>query len=142
MPIFGLVAWHKSTSVVKLPNYLDQILALVMNDAPLTIIDIREQTHNVTAYANFSVSTVNDHVVKVSVMTESYYWHYHPNSDETFIMIEGGLFIDLETETIELLPGQLFTIPRNTVHRTRPKNERSVNITVEHSQIETVKIDS
>ncbi|MBD2705753.1 cupin domain-containing protein [Spirosoma sp. BT702] len=113
-----------------------------MNGLPLPVIDISKQTDAVTTnYANFSLASVNDHVVKVSVMTQSYYWHYHPNSDETFLAMEGILLIDLESETIELLPGQLVTIPRNVVHRTRPKGERSVNITIEHSQLETVKID-
>ncbi|MFD2936995.1 cupin domain-containing protein [Spirosoma flavum] len=49
--------------------------------------------------------------------------------------------IELETKTIELLPGQLFTIPKNVLHRTQPKGERSVNITVEHSQMQTVLIN-
>ena len=113
-----------------------------MQMAPLTTIDISKLTDDVkAAYANFSVAQTNDHVVKVSVMTESYYWHYHPNSDETFIMLEGVLLIDLESETIELLPGHVLTIPKNVIHRTRPKGERSVNLTVEHTQIETVQID-
>ncbi|WP_439555021.1 cupin domain-containing protein [Dyadobacter sp.] len=90
------------------------------------------------SYANFTVSEVNDHVVRLSVMTGSYDWHFHPNSDETFMTIEGILLVDLETETIELLPGELLTIPRNIIHRTRPKNARSVNITVEHRDMETV----
>jgi mannose-6-phosphate isomerase-like protein (cupin superfamily) len=113
-----------------------------MKAIPLTSIDIGELSRAVTGrYANFSLADVNDHVVKLSVMTEPYYWHYHPNSDETFITFEGILVIDLETETIELLPGQLFTIPRNIVHRTRPKGERSVNLTIEHCQIETIRIE-
>lgn len=113
-----------------------------MNLASLTQLDFGQLTQAVTTpYANFTVATVNDHVVKLSVMTENYYWHYHPNSDETFIVTEGVLLIDLETETIELLLGQLFTIPKNVVHRTRPKGERSVNLTVEHGQIETVRIE-
>ena len=113
-----------------------------MTIAPLTQLDFGQLTQAVmTPYANFIVANVNDHVVKLSVMTENYYWHYHPNSDETFIVTEGILLIDLETETIELLPGQLFTIPKNVVHRTRPKGERSVNLTVERGQIETVRIE-
>ena len=113
-----------------------------MKTTLLTKIDIGELTHTVTTdYANFTAALVNDHVVKVSVMTEPYFWHYHPNSDETFITIEGVLLIDLETEIVELLPGQLVTIPKNVAHRTRPKGDRSVNITIEHSQIETVRID-
>lgn len=122
--------------------YLISLVKHYMEAEPLTRLDIAELTRVVsTNYANFSVANVNDHVVKLSVMTESYYWHYHPNSDETFMTIEGVLVIDLETETIELGTGQLLTIPKNVVHRTRPKGERSVNITVEHGQIETVRVD-
>ncbi|WP_080055838.1 cupin domain-containing protein [Spirosoma aerolatum] len=113
-----------------------------MKALPLTTLDTGKLIQSVTTnYANFPVAEVNDHVVRLSVMTEPYFWHYHPNSDETFMTVEGVLIIELETETIELLPGQLFTIPKNVAHRTRPKGERSVNITFEHSQIETVQVD-
>ena len=113
-----------------------------MNDALLTLHDLSELARAVTTqYANILVAAVNDHVVKLSVMTEPYYWHYHPNSDETFIGMEGVLIIELETETIELRPGQLVTIPKNIVHRTRPQSARSVNITIEHDQIETMPIE-
>ena len=113
-----------------------------MDAAPLTIFDIGERSRAVTAqYANFSLATVNDHVIKVSVMAQPYHWHYHPNSDETFMVIEGVLLIDLEMETIELFPGQLLTIPKNIIHRTRPQGERSVNLTFESDQIETVPIE-
>lgn len=113
-----------------------------MNPDSLTVLDIGDVTKVAKTYTNLSLASVNDHVVKVSVMTEPYHWHYHPNSDETFIMIEGVLLIELETETIELQPGQLVTIPQHTIHKTRPKGERSVNLTVEHSQIETVRVDA
>lgn len=112
-----------------------------MEPNSIAVLDLGDLTQAATAYTNLSLASVNDHVVKVSVMTEPYHWHYHPNSDETFIMIEGVLLIDLETGMIELQPGQLVTIPRNRIHRTRPKGERSVNLTVEHSQIETVSVD-
>jgi mannose-6-phosphate isomerase-like protein (cupin superfamily) len=74
-------------------------------------------------------------------MTQPYDWPYHPNSDETFMTLEGVLVIDLETETIELSPGQLFTISKNVGHSTRPQGARSVNITSEHGQLETIRID-
>ena len=112
-----------------------------MNIPPLTIIDIHQQTSETNTYANFPLAFVNDHVVKVSVMTGPFYWHLHPNSDETFLVVEGSLYIDLDTKTIELFPGQLFTIPKNTKHRTRPNGERSVNLTFEHQNIETIKLE-
>jgi mannose-6-phosphate isomerase-like protein (cupin superfamily) len=112
-----------------------------MELSTLTVIDIlAEVDRNSTGgYANFPLAQINDHVIRVSVMTEDFYWHLHPNSDETFQVIEGGIFIDLEDSTVELSPGQLFTIPKNIRHRTRPKGNRSVNLTFEYINMETIK---
>jgi mannose-6-phosphate isomerase-like protein (cupin superfamily) len=112
-----------------------------MKYAPLTVIDLKQETENTgKSYSNFPVAFNNDHVIRASVMTEDFYWHYHPNSDETFLVIEGTLLIDLENETIELHVGQLFSIPKNVIHRTRPKDGRSVNITFEHTGLETITV--
>lgn len=105
----------------------------------LTVIDTKSESEvEISDYLNLSLCAINDHVVKMSIMTKSYFWHFHPNSDEVFLVIEGSLFIDLETHTVELQVGQLFTVPRNVKHRTRPNGERSVNLTFEHKAIETV----
>lgn len=112
-----------------------------MTPQALTLIDIQEKTAGIDFYKNIPLSTVNDHNVRLSVMTEPFYWHYHPNSDETFLVIEGILCIDLEDKTIEVEPGQLFSIPANVIHCTRPKDHRSVNLTFERSNIQTVKVD-
>lgn len=93
-------------------------------------------------YNNLPLTPVNDHVIRLSVMTEAYFWHYHPNSDETFQVLEGSIYIDLDGRTVDLKPGQLFTIPQNVVHRTRPKGGRSVNITFEKADMKTVKCDA
>jgi oxalate decarboxylase/phosphoglucose isomerase-like protein (cupin superfamily) len=106
---------------------------------PLTIIDVQQETHGVNSYKNVPVSLINDHIVRLSIMTAPFYWHYHPNSDETFLVIEGILCIDLEDRTVELGPGQLFTIPANVRHCTRPKGDRSVNFTFELAAMETIK---
>ncbi len=109
----------------------------------LTLIDIYQNAAlKKDAYANFPLAFINDHVVRMSVMTEAYYWHYHPDSDETFLGVEGILLIELEDRTIELHAGQLFTIPKNTKHRTLPKGERSVNMTFESQNMQTVVSDN
>ncbi len=84
-------------------------------------------------YDNHAIATVNDHEVRISTMTEPYHWHRHPDSDESFLALEGGLFIDLDDCTIELPPGHMITIPRGVRHRTRPIGERSVNLTFERA---------
>lgn len=82
-------------------------------------------------YHNRSLATVNDHEVRMSVMTSGYGWHRHPDSDETFAVLEGELVIEFEAAEIVLRPGQMLTVPRGVVHRTRPKGDRSVNLTFE-----------
>jgi len=106
---------------------------------PLTLIDVQKETHGIQAYKNIPLSLINDHIVRLSVMTESFYWHYHPNSDETFLVVEGILCIDLEDRTVELAPGQLFTVPANVRHCTRPREDRSVNLTFELADMQTIK---
>lgn len=110
-----------------------------MTIPPLTVIDVQQEAQGVRSYKNIPVSLVNDHVVRLSVMTEPFYWHYHPNSDEVFLVVEGTLCIDLEEGTVELTPGQLFAIPANTRHCTRPLGDRSVNLIFELAGIETIK---
>ncbi len=106
----------------------------------LKIVDIQKLTEGAkSAYTNLPLAQVNDHVVRLSIMTEPYFWHFHPNSDESFLVLEGTLFIDLEDATIELLPNQVFTIPKNIRHRTRPGNSRSVNLTFESEDMETIR---
>jgi mannose-6-phosphate isomerase-like protein (cupin superfamily) len=83
-------------------------------------------------YRNFVINTVNDHCVRIAVMQGDYRWHRHPASDECFLTLEGHLEIDLaDGRTVHLQPGQLFTIPRGVVHRTRA-SIRTVNLCFEH----------
>jgi mannose-6-phosphate isomerase-like protein (cupin superfamily) len=104
---------------------------------PLPLVDLQLETQGIDRYQNVPLSLVNDHVVRLSVMTEPYVWHYHPNSDEVFLGVEGIVCIDLEDRTVELGPGQLCTIPAKVRHRTRPQGARSVNLTFESAGMET-----
>lgn len=70
-------------------------------------------------------------------MFEAYSWHCHPDSDESFLALEGGLSIDFDDRTIELLPGHMFTVKRGVRHRTRPMGKRSVNLTFERAGAQT-----
>jgi mannose-6-phosphate isomerase-like protein (cupin superfamily) len=105
----------------------------------LSKIDIHQKSDAVQGgYLNEAITVVNDHVIRVSVMTTSYPWHQHPNSDETFLVMEGILILETQDQVLHLEPGQLATVPANTTHRTRPAGARSVNLTVERENTETV----
>jgi mannose-6-phosphate isomerase-like protein (cupin superfamily) len=112
-----------------------------MPDFPFAIIDLRSESKTDRDYENHPVARVNDHVVRISVMTQAYHWHCHPNSDETFLSFEGGLVIELDDRDIELHPGNMFTVRRGVRHRTRPLAARSVNLTFEREDAETHPLD-
>src|SRR5215212_3541405 len=85
----------------------------------------------VDRYRNLVLGAVNDHEIRMSVMTEQFRWHRHPDSDESFYGIDGDLVIEFPDREVVLCPGQFLTVPAGTLHRTRPAGERSVNLTFE-----------
>jgi mannose-6-phosphate isomerase-like protein (cupin superfamily) len=91
-------------------------------------------------YFNQVMAKVNDHAVHLSVMDAPFFWHFHPDSDEVFIVIEGVLLIELETARYELKPGEMLMVPAGVRHRTSPLTSRSVNLTVEKTNAESVRV--
>ena len=89
-------------------------------------------------YRNLSLGPVNDHEVRMSVMTEPFRWHHHPDSDETFYGVDGELIIEFEGGEVVVGPGDFITVPAGTSHRTRPAGARSVNLTFERVDAATV----
>jgi mannose-6-phosphate isomerase-like protein (cupin superfamily) len=108
----------------------------------LELIDLDEKARELSgSYENVVISQNNDHAVRISRMTEPYFWHLHPNSDETFIGIEGVLILELEHQHIELKPGQIFTVRKGIKHRTSPAGSYSINLTLERVGTETERCD-
>ena len=115
---------------------------MAMDRSLLGIVNLASESATDRNYENHPVGIVNDHVIRISIMTEPYHWHHHPDSDETFLALEGGLLIDLDDRTIELHPGNMFTVNRGVRHRTRPLAGRSVNLTFERDGTATVPLAS
>lgn len=107
-------------------------------DSP-ALFDPLELSKQVTqAYRNVSLGEVNDHEIRMSVMTEQFPWHRHPDSDETFFGVDGELIIEFPGREVVVKPGQFVTVPAGTLHRTRPAGERSVNLTFERVGADTI----
>ena len=108
----------------------------------LHVVDLQAEGKSVTdSYRNMVISRVNGSCLRLAVFEGEYRWHYHPKSDELFIVIEGCLAIDLEGgRELRLLPWHSVTIPAMTVHRTRAIG-RTVNLCVEELAAETVFVE-
>jgi mannose-6-phosphate isomerase-like protein (cupin superfamily) len=111
-----------------------------MQNASFEVINVSSESATAESYENHPIAKVNDHEVRISTMTEAYHWHCHPDSDESFLALEGGLFIDFDDRTAELLPGHMITVNRGVRHRTRPIGKRSVNLTFERAGAQIEKL--
>lgn len=95
------------------------------------VVSLGKESLTDARYDNHPIAEVNDHAVRISVMTQPYQWHVHPESDEAFLVVEGTLEIEFEQGSVQISAGELVTVPKGVRHRTRPVGERSVNITFE-----------
>jgi mannose-6-phosphate isomerase-like protein (cupin superfamily) len=94
---------------------------------PLELIDIPKlMAESEKDWQNFSLSEVNDCVIRLGVIHGEFHWHMHDNEDEFFYVIDGLLHIDLEESTVDLHPGQGFMVPKGVSHRTRAPERTSI----------------
>ncbi len=108
----------------------------------LHVVDLQAEGAQVAeSYSNTVISQVNGSCLRLAVFEGNYRWHYHPTSDELFIVIEGCLAIDLDDgRELRLGPWQSVTLPAMAVHRTRAIG-RTVNLCVEELAAETIFIE-
>jgi len=104
--------------------------------------NFKEISDQVTkAYDNFILENVNDHCLRIAVMQEAYDWHYHENTDELFVVLEGELKIEIKgNKTVFLKPGEFINIPAKTIHKTSAVT-RTVNLCFEKNAEDTIFVD-
>ena len=92
-------------------------------------------------YDNFILENINDHCLRMAVMEGEYRWHYHENTDELFLVLEGELKIEIkDRDTVFLKPGEFMKIPRKIVHKTSAAS-RTVNLCFEKNGEDTIFVD-
>jgi mannose-6-phosphate isomerase-like protein (cupin superfamily) len=97
----------------------------------MEIIDINEIVENTQEkWINYTLSRVNNSLIRLGIFEGEFHWHHHDNEDEFFYVISGKLLLDINNETIELKPNQGYTVPRGVEHRTRAE-EKTIVIMVE-----------
>jgi len=109
----------------------------------LTVVDIRSHQQTISEqYRNDVLSNINSDCMRLAVFEGEYRWHYHPDSDELFLVVAGKLQIEIAgIDTLELTEWQYVVVPAGTVHRTRAIG-RTVNITYEKQGAGTVFVES
>lgn len=69
------------------------------------------------------IAEMNDYQFKLAKIEGDFVWHEHPDTDETFFVVEGNLRIDFEDGTVHLGAGDLFVVPKGVRHKPYAESE-------------------
>ncbi|WP_117194124.1 cupin domain-containing protein [Rhizobium terrae] len=72
------------------------------------------------------VAEMNDYQFKLVRIEGDFIWHDHPETDETFIVLDGCLRIDFRDGSVQIGPGEMFVVPKGVEHK--PFAEREVRM--------------
>ncbi|WP_460145396.1 cupin domain-containing protein [Pseudomonas sp. S2_A02] len=72
------------------------------------------------------IAEMNDYQFKVVKIEGDFVWHSHADTDETFIILEGELRIDLREGTVVVRQGEMYVVPKGVEHK--PYAEREVKM--------------
>jgi mannose-6-phosphate isomerase-like protein (cupin superfamily) len=60
------------------------------------------------------VAEMNDYQFKLVRIEGDFIWHEHADTDETFIVVDGQLRIDMRDGSVLLSAGEMFVVPKGT----------------------------
>jgi len=63
------------------------------------------------------IAEMNEYQFKVVKLEGDFVWHDHPETDETFLVIEGELRIDFRDGSVTVGPGELYIVPKGVEHK-------------------------
>lgn len=72
------------------------------------------------------IAEMNDYQFKLVRLKGEFVWHQHDETDETFIVLEGELTIDLEAGPVILRAGEMLVVPKGMRHRPHAASEAKV----------------
>ena len=72
------------------------------------------------------IAEMNDYQFKLVKIQGEFVWHDHPDTDETFIVLEGELRIDFRDGHVCLGSGEMYVVPRGLEHK--PCAEKEVKM--------------
>src|SRR6266852_1201824 len=69
------------------------------------------------------IAEMNDYQFKVVKLQGDFIWHDHKDTDETFIVLDGDLRIDLRDGAVHVATGEMFVVPKGVEHKPYAENE-------------------
>ena len=63
------------------------------------------------------IAEMNDYHFKLVKIKGDFIWHNHQTTDETFIVIEGEMYIQLKNNKVKLSKGEMYIVPKGVEHK-------------------------
>ena len=73
-------------------------------------------------YAVGVIAKMNDYEFKIVKFKGDFLWHSHPDTDETFIIMEGTLVMNFHDRKVEVRAGEMIIIPKGVEHKPSSEN--------------------
>lgn len=73
-------------------------------------------------YAVRLVAKMNNYDFKIVKFKGDFIWHSHPETDETFIILEGTLVMSFRDRKVEVRAGEMIVIPKGVEHKPSSEN--------------------
>ena len=67
------------------------------------------------------IAKMNDYEFKIVKFKGEFIWHSHPDTDETFIILDGKMILHFRDKWVELDKGEMIVIPRGVEHKPTSK---------------------
>ena len=88
------------------------------------------------------IAEMNNYQFKLARLEGEFVWHQHDDTDETFIVLEGELSIDLESGPVVLRAGEMLVIPKGMCHRPHATTEAKVLLVEPVGVVNTGDVES
>lgn len=69
------------------------------------------------------IAEMNDYQFKIVKIQGDFIWHSHPETDETFIVLEGQLRIDFRDGDVRINAGEMYVVPHGVEHKPYAEHE-------------------
>ena len=88
------------------------------------------------------IAEMNNYQFKLVKIKDDFIWHSHEDTDEVFIVLEGAMYIEFNTEIVKLSEGELLVVPKGTQHRPFAHEEAKIMLVEPRGVINTGDTDS
>lgn len=92
--------------------------------------DVIDFAHNLGLFEDYwsprVIAEMNDYQFKLVKLRGEFVWHDHRDTDETFILFDARLRIELCDRQVVLEAGEMYVVPKGVEHRSCTEGETSL----------------